>query len=71
LFSVDFEGVAALSEVLLLPEEGRVFAEALIDFFESNSNTEKLIEWAITKEIETNSKFINIQNFFSFSKLAF
>ncbi|MFN3270306.1 MAG: hypothetical protein ACK42G_06960 [Candidatus Kapaibacteriota bacterium] len=38
----------------MIPEEGRIFAEALVDFFRANNKLHTLIEWAVSKEITSN-----------------
>ena len=55
----DFEVVAALSDVALIHEEARIspLAEAMIDFFEAYQKTEKLLEWAVAREIVNTSKY--------------
>jgi len=51
LLSSDFEVINGICQVVLVPEEGKMLAEALLDFFDSHGKIKKLIEWAIIKEI--------------------
>eukprot|EP01119_Soliformovum_irregulare_P021244 TRINITY_DN7036_c0_g1_i1.p1 TRINITY_DN7036_c0_g1~~TRINITY_DN7036_c0_g1_i1.p1 ORF type:complete len:355 (-),score=64.22 TRINITY_DN7036_c0_g1_i1:512-1576(-) len=51
LLAPDLEVISALCEVVLVPEEDRIMAEAILDFFEAHNRTDRLLEWAIGKEI--------------------
>lgn len=62
------EVLTALCEVALIPEEGRTLAEALIEFFEAHGRVEKLLFWAISKEVRTNSKLDSFLSFAFFFK---
>jgi len=55
LLATDFEVISALCEVALVPEEDRALAEALVDFFEANGKTKRLLQWAIHKEIHNST----------------
>lgn len=56
LFSPDYEVVSVLGEVILIPEEGKTFVEAIVDFFQAHNHLENLLEWAIAKEINSTCK---------------
>jgi rubrerythrin len=45
--------VSVLGEVILIPEEGKTFVEAIVDFFQAHNHLERLLEWAIAKEINS------------------
>jgi hypothetical protein len=45
-----------LGEKVLVAEDGKTLAEALIDFFQANNKLTNLMEWAITKEVNATSK---------------
>jgi len=51
LLAPDFELMNALGEVVLVTEEGQSFAKATIDFYSAHNKLDKLMEWAISKEI--------------------
>eukprot|EP00027_Filamoeba_sp_ATCC50430_P007038 CAMPEP_0168551948 /NCGR_PEP_ID=MMETSP0413-20121227/6452_1 /TAXON_ID=136452 /ORGANISM="Filamoeba nolandi, Strain NC-AS-23-1" /LENGTH=500 /DNA_ID=CAMNT_0008582523 /DNA_START=110 /DNA_END=1612 /DNA_ORIENTATION=- len=55
LLANNFEVISALCEVALIPEEGRMLAEALTDFFDANGKIKKLMQWAVSKEIVNSS----------------
>jgi len=55
LLATDFELTSALCDVILLTEDGRTFAEAMIDFFQAHNKLDKLVEWSISKEINSTS----------------
>jgi hypothetical protein len=52
----DWEVVSALGAVVLVPEEDKVIAEALLDFFEAHNKLDELLEWSVEKEIRRCSK---------------
>jgi len=52
LLNSDWEVISALGEVVLVPEEDKVVAEALLEFYEANHRLDKLLEWAVAKEIK-------------------
>lgn len=54
LLASDFELVSAFCEVCIVLEDGKTNAEALVDLFEANRKTERLMEWAISKELAAN-----------------
>lgn len=56
LLQPDLEVINAVCQVVVVPEEGKTVTEAVLDFFEAHGKTRKLLEWAVTKEINNSSK---------------